>query len=402
MPKEKIIYNYLKNIMINDTDTSFEHYLINKNDETIILVRSIFCSISFFCCFLLIIVYIILFLQVKLKLCTREEEDNDDLSPFIESEFSSDESKRKKINNDGKIGLGSNFMFILTISNFFGSLFEFLFFFYYKNKIKNVKLTDKNENIILYDSFNDDIKCHLFGFAHNFFDLYTVCWISMLTLLFYRSTNLSNEMQYQDKKYLIIGFIYSSVLSLIFFFFFFITESYGFATYYCSFRYKEIKKVNGRELKFFNEKTLSKFWRISFVVVTFLNNAFNAICLIKATLFYSKKLEMIKKQNKNEYKLMRIYVWVFRIFPIVLLTSRIFKGLSRIIIDEFNPPRKVEDSIEYANAFFFASNGIFDSIACIFFFKGVFWCCWPDTFSRNISNDKGSDMEYLGSDIIDD
>ena len=111
---------------------------------------------------------------------------------------------------------------------------------------------------------------------------------------------------------------------------------------------------------------------------------------------------MIKKQNQNEYKLMRIYVWVFRIFPIVLLVSRLFKGLSRLIIDNIDCGRRIEDIIEYANSFFFASNGIFDSIACLFFFKGVFWCCWPDTFSRNISSVKDSDMEFLESDIIDE
>ena len=99
---------------------------------------------------------------------------------------------------------------------------------------------------------------------------------------------------------------------------------------------------------------------------------------------------------------MKIYIWVFRIFPIVLLVSRLFKGLSRLIIEKFDLNRTTVNIIEYANAFFFASNGIFDSIACLFFFKGVFWCCWPDNLSRNISSDKGSDMEYLGSDIVDD
>lgn len=373
--------------------------LIHENDETIILVRAIFCSISFTCCFVLIIVYIILFLQVKFKICTKEKEDNNDLNPLLENENSSDGNYKSNNNKNGKIGLGSNLMFIFTISNFFGSFFEFLFYFYYQNKKKNFNLD--TENNMLYHEFNKDKICRLFGFAHNFFDLYTVCWISMLTLLFYRSTNLANEMQYQDKKYLIIGFIYSLILCLIFCVIPLATKSYGFANYYCSFRYKETKN-EGTEYIILKEKTLNKVWRIAFVVVTFLNNAFNALCLIKTTLFYSKKLVMIKKQNQNEYKLMRIYVWVFRIFPIVLLVSRVFKGLSRLIIDNIDCGRTIEDFIEYANSFFFVSNGIFDSIACLFFFKGVFWCCWPDTFSRNISSVKDSDMEFLESDIIDE
>ena len=378
---------------------SINETLINENDEHIILARSIFCSISFTLCFFLIIVYIISVLQVKFKLCIKGE-DNNNLNPLLDNENYSLESKKKKFNSEAKIGLGSNFVFMLTISNFLGSFFEFLFYFYYQNKKNKINDLDK-ENIKLYHSINGDKKCKLFGFAHNFFDLYTVCWISMLTLLFYRSTNLSNEMQYHDKKYLIIGFIYSSILSLIFCGIPLVTGSYGFATYYCSFRYKETNEINN-EYKIFNEKTMNKVYRVSFVAITFLNNAFNALCLIKTTLFYSKKLVRIKSQNQNEYKLMRIYVWVFKIFPIVLLASRLFKGLSRLIIDKFELSRKNEDFIEYVNAFFFASNGIFDSIACIFFFKGVFWCCWPDTFSRNASTETVSDMDYLGSDIMDE
>ena len=394
-------------MMSNNADNKNDEFLIDSDDERIILIRSIFCSISFTCCLALIIVYIILCLQVKLKLCIKKEEDDDnsDLSPFIENESSSNESKKKKDNKDGKIGLGSNFMFFLTISNFFGSLFEFLFLFYYKSEKESKNLSIWEENTELYRIFNKDKKCYLFGFAHNFFDLYTVCWISMLTFLFYKSTTLSNEMQYQDKKYLTIGFIYSSLLCIIFCVIPFATGSYGFANYYCSFRYKEIEETEETDRKIYNikgEKALDKFWRISFVVVTFLNNAFNALCLIKTTIFYSRKLAMINKQNKNEYRLMKIYVWVFRIFPIVLLVSRLFKGLSRLIIEKFDLNRTTVNIIEYANAFFFASNGIFDSIACLFFFKGVFWCCWPDNLSRNISSDKGSDMEYLGSDIVDD
>ena len=99
---------------------------------------------------------------------------------------------------------------------------------------------------------------------------------------------------------------------------------------------------------------------------------------------------------------MLIYVWVFRIFPIVLLVSRIFKGMSRIIISNYENDL-FNDIIEYINAFLFASNGIFDSIACAFFFRGVFWCCTSNTSSRtNTQDGEGSDMNYLGEDVIDE
>ena len=378
--------------------------LIGGNDEKIILIRSVFCAISYSCCFILMLVYFILCLQMKCNICIKDKdsESND----FFESEISSEDGKKKKKDNKekkNKIGLGSNFMFLLTISNFFGSLFEFLFYFYYKNMEEVVKKENIDKKLFekeLYRRINEDGKCLLFGFAHNFFDLFAVCWTTMLTLLFYRSTNLSNEMLYKDRKYLLIGFIFSISLCFIFCVIPFITKSFGFARYYCSFKYREIDQ----NYTVFDEKGFNKFWRYSFVVVTFLNNAFNVLCLIKTTKFYSKKLVTIKKQNKNEYKLMLIYVWVFRIFPIVLVISRIFKGFSRIIIEKFDANESFENGIEYLNGFLFASNGIFDSIACIFFFKGVFWCCWADTLSDSLSEtDKEvSDLNYIENDNLTD
>lgn len=390
--------NMLENLGYNDTS----EILIGSEDQSIILIRSVFCSISFVCCLALIIIYLILCLQMKFNICTKKEEDNESLA-FLENEESSVQEKtnKNKINKKGKIGLGSNFMFLLTISNFFGSIFEFLFYFYYKNKIHEFDgITDieYEKHKLIYTEMNKDYKCQLFGFAHNFWDLFAVCWTTMLTLLFYSSTNLSNEMLYQDKKYLIIGFVFSGVLCIIFCAIPYATGCYGFARFYCSFRYKEVE-----DNIVIDEKPLNRFWRYSFVAITFLNNAINVICLFKTNLFYSKKLGIIKKQNKAEYKLMIIYVWVFRIFPIVLVISRIFKGLSRLIIENLKSSENVENAFEYVNGFFFASNGIFDSIACIFFFKGVFWCCGKNSISRNISEENEcSDMNYLGSEVTEE
>ena len=345
-----------------------------------------------FCCFLLMVVYFILCFQVKFNVCTKNE--GDDSKSLLDNEMSlEDEQKNENNNKKGKIGLGSNFMFLLTVSNFFGSFFEFLFYFYYINfKIEG---NYNNNNLCqLYGDINSNKNCSLFALAHNFFDLFTICWISMLTLLFYRSTNLSNEMLYHDTKYLIIGFIFSVSSCLIFCVIPYATGSYGFARFYCSFRYREYKD---------EEEKLSTFiYRLSFIVFTVLNNLFNAFCLIKTFRYYSKKLALIKKKNKKEYKLMLIYVWVFRIFPIVLLISRFFKGISRVIIERLDGEgQAVKSVIEYINAFLFASNGIFDSIACIFFFKGVFWCCSSKSMTQTSSEEICSDMDYLGSELND-
>ena len=365
---------------------------MDKEDENIIFVRAIFCAISLVCCFFLMIIYMILCLQVKFNMCRKNE--NNDSNDIIENDYSSEISIPKENNNDKdtkKIGLGSNYMFLLTLSNFFGSLFEFLFYFYYKKMIEKDGRSFNNDK---YMEINDDKVCHFFGFSHNFWDLSSVCWTTMLTLLFYRSTNLSNEMLYRDKKYLSIGFIYLIISSIFFSIIPYINANYGFARFYCSFRYREYKD---------EEEKLSTFiYRLSFIVFTVLNNLFNAFCLIKTFRYYSKKLALIKKKNKKEYKLMLIYVWVFRIFPIVLLISRFFKGISRVIIERLDGEgQAVKSVIEYINAFLFASNGIFDSIACIFFFKGVFWCCSSKSMTQTSSEEICSDMDYLGSELND-
>lgn len=392
MKIEYINNSTLKNILKG------EEKLMRKEDKTIILTRAIFCAISFLCCLLFIFIYIINFFQVKLNLCTKKEdkEPND----LLENEIASEDGKKSNINNKDKkkIGLGSNFMLFLTISNLFGSLFEFLFYFYYAN-ILNEYIGKTYEEI--YYKINNDRTCQLYGFAHNIFDLLAVCWTTMLTVLFYKSTNLSSNMLYDDNKYIIIGFIFSIVSCLIFCLIPFFTNSYGFARFYCSFRYKEINPEKDYQPE--EEKLINKIWRYSFIIVTILSNLHNVFCLIKTNSFYSKKLPIIKKQNKKQYKLILIYVWVFRIFVIVLIVSRVFKGLSRIIVEYLAYGDTFEDIVEYINGFLFASNGIFDSIAAIFFFRGVFWCCGQEPISQEISDSKNpSDMEYIEKDNIDE
>ena len=391
--------------MTNETIRDDNKFYIDKIDKSIILTRTILCGISFICCFFLMIIYFILILQVKFNLCLKKKKDTQETQATQETQ----ETKETKDNRDSdnasennkiqkkenKIGLGSNFMFLLTISNFFGSLFEFIFYFLYSDVISPYgdKIQINQSNI--YHDMNNRNTCIFLGFAHNFFDLFAVCWTTMLTLLFYRSTNLSNEMLYQDQKYLIIGFIYSILLCLIFCGLPITTNSYGFSRYYCSFKYDDFDS-HGHHLK---EEASSIIWRYSFAIVTFANNLANVIWLFKTNKYYSKKLEFIKNKNKKEYKMMRKFVWIFRIFPIVLIISRLLKGMSRMIIELFDTSQTFESIIEYFNGFFFASAGIFDSIACTFFFSGVFWCCGGNSRDDSISSSiakENDDMNLIG------
>jgi hypothetical protein len=322
---------------------------------------------------------------------------NENENNYSDMDNKEDENSNKK-NNQGKIGLGSNFMFFMTISNFFGALFEFSFYFYYINLKSKEENQDLTKNILYYN-INEDNACTLFGFAHNFFDLFTCCWITMLTLLFYRSTNISNDMPYHEAKYLTIGFAYCIILCIILCVIPLSTGSYGFARYYCSFKYNSLSQKGEYYIKD-PEGNLDKVWRYAFIAVASLNNIVNVIWLYLTNNYYSKKLKKIKNQNKNEYKIMLYFVWVFRIFPIVLIISRFYKGVSRMLLDNVDS-KEVIDIIQYINGFLFASNGIFDSIACIFFFRGVFWCCNSPSISRAVSEEKVSDMDVLEGDQDD-
>lgn len=369
---------------------------IDEIDKKIILFRTILCAISFIFCFFLMIVYFILILQVKFSLCLKTNKIQDNISKGdSESLVGSQSSKNRNKKKTNNIGLGSNFMFLLAISNFFGSLFEFTFYFLYTNIISKYEGKLGENQVKIYQEINKDDICIFLGFAHNFFDLFAVCWTTMLTLLFYRSTNLSHEMLYKDTKYLIIGFIYSLVVCLIFCGLPIVTKSYGFSRYYCSFKYDDFYD-DGNYKK---EEFSTLFWRYSFAIISFANNFANFIWLFKTNKYYSLKLKLIKDQNINEYKIMRKFVWIFRILPIVLIISRIFKGMSRLIKDFFNIHEKGENIMEFFNGFFFASAGIFDSIACIFFFSGVFWCF--DNNNNQKEENMPMDKEYSNMNLIE-
>ncbi len=72
---------------------------------------------------------------------------------------------------------------------------------------------------------------------------------------------------------------------------------------------------------------------------------------------------------------MLMYVWIFRIFPIVLICSTSIKGCSRILVSVYENKEEIMTLIGYINGIASASNGFFNSIACLFFFRDVLKCC---------------------------
>ena len=339
------------------------------------LMKEISASITIFFCLILIITYIISFLQIKFNILVKQDikeeitrKERPSHSSFLEKSGlpvkEEEETNNKKTK---KIGLGSHYMVLLILSNFFGGITELVYLLF--NKDYSI-----NEN-------EEDIECQIFGFLHNFFDLSSVCWTTMLTYLFYKSINLSSEILYKDTKYLLIGFAYwflsCGILCVIPFF----EKVYGFAKTFCAFR-------NKRE----NEKEYELIiWMYSFIIMILLNSIFNCFWLYKTTIFYSNKLKLLQNKNLKEYKLVSVYVRVFQIFPIVLIITRIFKFISVIfIIFDFN--EIVLKIFIYTNGFLFNINGALNSLACIYFFRGVFWCCFSES-KREDENDNDNDNE---------
>lgn len=322
----------------------------------VIIVRTITSAVTLGLCLFLIITYFILCLQVKCGLLVQKTaKPKNSRNSFIEKsglQKDMDKSQQKKI------GLGSNYMFLLIMANFLGGIFEFCFYFYYKN-LRNTHKDDIRGEI------NDSRECIIFGFTHNFFDILSICWTTMLSLLFYRSTDLSSEMLYKDTKYLLLGFTYGLVTCFICCVVPLWFNCYGYAETYCSFR---VEKENPFTLTSFKILTL---------LVILGNSFYNVYCFYKTTAYYSKKLEILKNQNKKEFKLIKIFVRVFQTFPAALVIIRLIKGVNTIIVENYNDENHLLliKVCAYANDISFNLNGAINSLACIFFFRGVFWCC---------------------------
>ena len=338
------------------------------------LIKSIPASITIFLCFILIITYFISFLQVKFNIFIKEDIKEEITNEPRYSQNSFNETaglptKEEENTSKKKIGLGSHYMFFLILSNFFGGIAELIFLLTFNFDFRQKKYSDNLEN--------NKYECKIFGFLHNFFDLSSVCWTTMLTYLFYKSTNLSSEILYKDGKYLFIGFVFWFFSWAILCGIPYYRDKYGFSETYCAFKKTEDAKDDFDKIELL-------FWTFFFIIYVLLNSIFNCIWLYKTTKFYSKKLKNLKNQNIKEYNVLFIFVKVFQIFPIVLIITRIIK-LGSVVFIVFIIINKNNDTIKqiikvfsYISGFCYNINGAFNSLACIYFFRGVFWCCFKE------------------------
>ena len=330
------------------------------------VTKEILAIITISFCFFLLIIYFISCLQIKCSFLAKKEPISVRKTFLDKTSVHSSKIKNQK----KKIGLGSHYIFFLIFSNFLSEIVELTAILYYKNRT----VDPENED--------DDFSCQLFGFAHNFFDLSSVCWTSMLALLFYNSTKLKSQMFFKDKKYLIIGILYNIISCGIFCVIPYFRECFGFARTYCTF-YQPIETDETRI------KIKVMLWKYAFVIFILINTIYNIFCFHKTTKFYSTKLSLLKKQNRKEYILVLIFVRVFQLFSITLIVSRLIKFICIVMLDFSDTDVKNFDNFQifmiFSNAIIFNLNGTFNSIGSIFFFRGVFWCCIStDSDVRNV------------------
>ena len=325
---------------MNSFTEAFER---TQSQKQIIIARMICSIISLVFCFIMIIIYIALCFQVR----RNKKRSSQSIVPSERSEYDNDFNATAP----RKIGIGSHFMFFLILSNFCGGILPIIFYAFYYNK------SGKKEN-----------GCIALGFLHNIFDLYAVCWTSNIVKLFKASTQVTEFLPGEEKKRFLFGLLYSTICSFLFTVIPFASKDpYSDAETHCSFNYTDNYPYN-------------YIWNTIFTVVVFANLCYNVYGLFVVQRYYSKKLKLLKNSSP-EYPVIKIYVSVFRIFPIVLVISRVLKGLSRIIEMILNIASKESKPVNqnlavtifsFAGSIFFCLNGFFNSLICFYFFRGVF------------------------------
>lgn len=320
---------------MNDILKSF---LEIKDKKDIILTRMICSCVSLCFCFGMIIIYIVLCFQVR-------------YNKKKEIKLSDCEKTSITSNTNRKIGLGSHFMFFLILSNFFSSIIPIIYYVADQNNLINSKVTP---------------LCTALGFFHNYLDLCAVCWTSVIVKLFLISTRITEFLPGQEKKTMVVSTLYSFIFPFLFTAVPFCKpEPYGNADTHCSFYYPDNK----------DEKRDHPIpWNYIFTGFVCLNLLYNFYCLFHVIRYYSNKIKNYQKDS-NDYKVINRYVNVFRIFPLVLILSRSAKGVNRGVITMFALNNEtILAIISYTGSILYCLNGLFNSLICVYFFRGVFTC----------------------------
>lgn len=313
-----------------------------RRNETLVGIAKARMICSFFSiggCFTIMVIYLVLCIQIYHKKKTVNPQE---------------EQTNPKLESQNKIGLGSHFMLFLILANFLSSFLPIIFYVYYKKYVSNV----------------GDTLCTILGFCHNFLDLCAICWTLVVVQLFKTSTQITEFAPGQEGKYFLFATLFSILFPLMLTVLPFLLNlisnnkkhAYGDAGTHCSFFYHDAEWIS-----------------IAFSFIVLLCIIYIIFLLVKVRKYYSKKLLLLAK-GSEDYKVFRIYVFVFKIFPFILIISRILKGVTRALTDYTNQyfgvnvPAGVINALNYLSAISFCLNGFFNSLVCISFFRSVFHC----------------------------
>ena len=346
--------DYLISLLTSD-DTSQDIY------PELMLTRMICSCISLVFCLGIIIIYIVLCFQVH--------------SQKIKGSKGKDDIEKTNItsNSNKSIGLGSHFMLFLILSNFISSIIPIIYYALYQKGY--FKKEDKVTT-----------GCTILGFSHNFFDLCAVCWTSVIVKLFLTSTRINEFVPGEERKTMLFSFLYSFICPFLFTIIPFSTsEPYGNAGTHCSFYYPENdKQKEDHPIK----------WNYLFSAFVFVNLLYNLYCLILVIKYYSKKLKNYVKDS-HDYKVIKRYVNVFRVFPLVLILSRSAKGLSRGMTETLQIKNPIAIAIiGYLSSILYCLNGFANSLICVYFFRGVF-TCWKNKEQRKNTTEEIKTIEEV-------
>jgi hypothetical protein len=344
----------------------------------IVELRSICSILSSLACVFIIILYIIMFVNYRWNkyMIIRQEESQSNVNNSLDescidtnndmlirqSSKSNKKLKRKRNSNkqlNNKMGIGIHLIFFLILTNLgwcVGSIFGLDGF----NSEKD----------------NEKSGCIAQAIIQNYFDISTICWnsiISAITLLGTRAC-YTDMKKINNKFYLFL--IYSNIFPLILSLGPYFTNDYGSAGVWC---WINLQKLD----------TSRYIWIVLINLFNWLNIFYTIYALFTASKFFSiRKAEIGKDAEKiKEIKFLGKYIFILRIFPMVVLITRFFGTFNRLYSMIFD-----HDSYEL---FCFHSvctslAGFLNSSIYFYFFRGVFKCCKKQkSININLSDQEG-------------
>ena len=336
-----------------------------EQTKNIVLTRLICSIISLVACLIIIVIYFILWFKNIYFNYKSKRVSNADInlnnsvnSSFQRSgSFSSNEGSNKPKTNG--FGLGSHAMFFLVFSNLLWCINSIISCALYPNGFLSIL-----DNYLT--------LCPIHGFLHNYLDLCTIGWTTVISKLFLSSTKSSAYTQGDGRKQFIYGLIFSFGLPLLITLSPFYSSSYGPSGAYCSFNRLEKDKM-------------ANIWAGLVQIYPVACIIYCTYAIIKVTAYYQGKLKLVKQSNKEEYNILRWYVFVFILFPVFLSLSRLVKLINYAMQYIFNKENHI--GMNYLYGITYCLNGFFNSLLCLFFFrKGLECCKRPERPGRNSIN----------------